>query len=121
MKPIPSRPQVVQVPLQQLLKKAQTTVLVQVEWVASQVEVLVIDQCLIISEAMGALLAMAEALPILVALTHHGDNLVWPVLRIRLAQVLQVQQVKRLIQDVLPHQTLLVKQVAQAPQILALR
>lgn len=121
MKPIPSRPQVVQVPLQQLLKKAQTTVLVQVEWVASQVEALVIPQCLIISEAMGDRLAMAEALPILVVLTHHGDNLVQQVPRIRQAQVVQVQQVKRLTQDVLPHQTLLVKQVAQAQQILSLR
>ena len=121
MKPIPSRPQVVQVPLQQLLKKAQTTVLVQVEWVASQVEALVIPQCLIISEAMGDRLAMAEVQLILVALTHHGDNLVQQVPRIRLARVLQAQQVKRLIQDVLPHQTLLVNQIAQALQILALR
>ena len=62
---------------------------------------------------------MAEVQLILVALTHHGDNLVQQVPRIRLAQVLQVQQVKRLIQDVLPHQTLLVKQVAQALHILA--
>ena len=96
-------------------------VLVQVEWVASQVEALVIPQCLIISEAMGDRLAMAEVQLILVALTHHGDNLVQQVPRIRLARVLQAQQVKRLIQDVLPHQTLLVKQVAQALRILALR
>lgn len=68
---------------------------------------------------MGDELAMAEVQLILVALTHHGDNLVQQVPRIRLAQVLQVQQVKRLIQDVLPHQTLLVKQVAQALHILA--
>ncbi len=121
MKPIPSRPQVGQVPLQQLLKKAQTTVLVQVELVASQVEALTIPQCLIISEAMGDRLAMAEALPILVVLTHHGANLLRQVLRIRQAQVARAQQVKRLIQDVLPHQTLLVKQVVQALQILALR
>ena len=62
---------------------------------------------------MGDQLAMVEALPILVALTHHGDNLVQQVPRIRLARVLQVQQARRLILDVQPHQTLLVKQVAQ--------
>ena len=70
---------------------------------------------------MGDRLAMAEALPILVVLTHHGANLLRQVLRIRQAQVARAQQVKRLIQDVLPHQTLLVKQVVQALQILALR
>ena len=72
MKPIPSRPQVGQVPLQQLLKKAQTTVLVQVELVASQVEALTIPQCLIIRRLWGTGLAMAEALPILVVLTPMG-------------------------------------------------
>ena len=117
MKPIPSRPQVVQVPLQQLLKKAQTTVLVQVEWVASQVEALTIPQCLIISEAMGDRLAMAEALSIPEALTQHGANLLRQVLRIQLAQVVQVQQVRRLIQDVQLHQTLQVKQVTQRLQM----
>ena len=91
-------------------------VLVLVELVASQVEALTIPQCLIISEAMGDRLAMAEALPILVVLTHHGANLLRQVLRIRQAQVARAQQVKRLIQDVLPHQTLLVKQVVQALQ-----
>ena len=81
---------------------------------------LTIPQCLIkFRRLVGDQLAMVEALPILVALTPYGANLVRPVLRIRLAQVLQVQQVKRLIQDVLPHQTLLVKQVAQALHILA--
>ena len=65
MKPIPSRPQVVQVPTATATEEGTNNGPGAGGWVASQVEVLVIDQCLIISEAMGALLAMAEALPIL--------------------------------------------------------
>ena len=87
-------------------------VLVLVAWAASQVVVLVIVQCLITSEATADRLAKVEALPIPEALAHHGANLLRQVLRIQLAQVVQVQQARRLILDFLPHQTLLVKQVA---------
>ena len=92
-------------------------VLVLVAWAASQVVVLVIVQCLITSEATADQLAMVAALQIRVPSIPHGVNLLRQVLRIQLAQVVQVQQARRLILDVLPHQTLLVKQVAQLQQI----
>ena len=66
---------------------------------------------------MADRLAMAEALPILETSTHRGGNQVRQVLKIRQAQVVELQQVRRLIQAVQPHQTLLVKQVAQLQQI----
>ena len=92
-------------------------VLVLVAWAASQVVVLVIVQCLITSEATADQLAMVAALQIRVPSIPHGANLLRQVLRIQLAQVVQVQQARRLILDVLPHQTLLVKQVAQRLQM----
>ena len=92
-------------------------VLVLVAWAASQVVVLVIVQCLIISEATADQLAMVAALPIPETLTHLGANLLRQVLKIRQAQVVELQQVRRLILDFLPHQTLQVKQVAQLQQI----
>ena len=79
----------------------------------SQAVALEMAQCLITLEATVDRLAMAEALSIPEALTQHGANLLRQVLRIQLAQVVQVQQARRLILDVQPHQTLLVKQVAQ--------
>ena len=74
---------------------------------------LAIAQCLITSEATADQLAMVAALQIRVPSIPHGANLLRQVLRIQLAQVVQVQQARRLILDVQPHQTLLVKQVAQ--------
>ena len=92
-------------------------VLVLVAWAASQVVVLVIVQCLITSEATADQLAMVAVLQIRVPSIPHGVNLLRQVLRIQLAQVVQVQQARRLILDVLPHQTLLVKQVTQRLQM----
>ena len=92
-------------------------VLVLVAWAASQVVVLVIVQCLITSEATADQLAMVATLQIRVPSIPHGVNLLRQVLRIQLAQVVQVQQARRLILDVLPHQTLLVKQVTQRLQM----
>ena len=57
----------------------------------SQAVALEMAQCLITLEATVDRLAMAEALSIPEALTQHGANLLRQVLRIQLAQVVQVQ------------------------------